>query len=167
VGRRTQHIQKALEDAGFKLTRVLRESIGKTGRAIHRALLQRERDPNERADLAGVWEKRKRAELTEALDCNSHDHNACLVSLHMRQVEELEVSLARSETSVGDLHKPLAGQVRLLCPIPGIGPIYTTVVQATIGPGMNRSPTVGRLIYCAGHCPEMHESIGKRRSSRV
>ena len=167
VGRHTQRIQKALEDADIKLTSVLTDIMGKTGRLILRALIQGERDPHKLADLALGKAKRKRLELTEALDGHFHDHHAFLVRLHLEQVEGLEASLAQIEARVGDLLEPLAEQVRLLCTIPGIGPTSATVILAEIGPDMSRFPTVGHLVSWAGLCPEMHESAGKRRSTRV
>ena len=47
------------------------------------------------------------------------------------------------------------------------GPTSANVILAEIGPDMSRFRTVGHLVSWAGLCPEMHESAGKRRSTRV
>lgn len=167
VGRHTQRIQKALEDADLKVASVLTDILGMTGRAILRALIQGERDPQRLASLALGKAKRKRQELAEALDGHFRDHHAFLIDLHLRQVEMLEASLAQIEARIQVLLEPMAEQVRLLCTIPGIGLRAAIVVLAEIGLDMSRFPTVGHLVSWAGLCPEMHESAGKRRSTRI
>lgn len=167
AARHTQRIQKALEDADLKLTSVLTDILGQSGRAMLRAMVQGERDPQKLASLALGKAKRKRAELAEALDGHFREHHAFLVGLHLQQIEALEASLVQIESRIEVLLSPLAEQVRLLCTIPGIGPTSAQVILAEIGPDMRRFPSVGHLVSWAGLCPEMHESAGKRRSTRV
>jgi transposase len=51
--------------------------------------------------------------------------------------------------------------------IPGVGDIGAQVIVSEIGSDMNRFPSEGHLISCAGMCPRNDESAGKRRSNRV
>ena len=171
AARHTQRIQKTLEDADLKLASVLTDILGQSGRAMLRAMVQGERDPQKLAALALGKAKRKEAELAEALDGHFREHHAFLVGLHLQQVEALEASLVQIESRIEVLLSPLAEQVRLLCTIPGIGPTSAPtsaqVILAEIGPDMRRFPSVGHLVSWAGLCPEMHESAGKHRSTRV
>src|SRR5262245_33585929 len=52
ITRHTQRIQKTLEDANVKLTEVISNVVGISGRAILRALIAGESDPERLADLA-------------------------------------------------------------------------------------------------------------------
>lgn len=167
IGRHTQRIQKTLEDADLKLTGVLSDILGKSGRAMLRALIQGERDANRLAGLAMGKAKRKQPELVEALRGNFRAHHAFMVDLHLKQIEALELSLGELETRIDAHLDPLREQVRLLCTIPGIGPTSAPVLLAEVGFDMTRFPTVGHLVSWAGLCPEMHESAGKRKSTRI
>jgi transposase len=51
IARHTLRIQKALEDANLKLTRVVSDILGTSGRAILRALIAGETNPERLADL--------------------------------------------------------------------------------------------------------------------
>jgi transposase len=51
ITRHTQRIQKTLEDANLKLTHVVSDLLGKSGRAILTALIGGETDPERLADL--------------------------------------------------------------------------------------------------------------------
>ena len=100
LGRHTQRIQKTLEDADLKLTGVLSDILGKSGRAILRALIQGERDAARLAGLAMGKAKRKQPELVEALKGSFRAHHAFMVDLHLKQVEALELALAELEARV-------------------------------------------------------------------
>ena len=63
--RHTQRIQKTLEDANVKLTEVISDILGTSGRAILTALVAGEADPERLADLTSGPLKATRAELVE------------------------------------------------------------------------------------------------------
>ena len=67
AARHTQRIQKTLEDANVKLTEVISDILGTSGRAILRALVAGETDPERLADLTSRRLKATRAELVDAL----------------------------------------------------------------------------------------------------
>ena len=51
--------------------------------------------------------------------------------------------------------------------VPGLSTTAAEVVIAEIGLDMRRFPTAGHLLSWAGLVPGLHESAGKRRSTRV
>ena len=63
VARNTQRLQKALEDANIKLTGVISDVLGKSGRAILDAIVAGETDPERLVELAQGRLKAPRAEL--------------------------------------------------------------------------------------------------------
>ncbi|MGP4029924.1 hypothetical protein [Actinomadura sp. 3N407] len=73
---RRQRLEKELEDTGMKLSSVLSNIIGTSGRAILETLIKGERDPVRLADLARGKAGRKIGELTQALDGEFTAHHA-------------------------------------------------------------------------------------------
>ncbi len=67
AARHLQRIEKVLEDANLKLTSVLSEVGGVPGRAVLRALVDGETDPERLAEQVTTRVKASRAELVEAL----------------------------------------------------------------------------------------------------
>ena len=61
IARHTQRLQKTLEDANVKLTRVVTEILGISGRAILAALIAGETDPERLADCTTGRLKASRA----------------------------------------------------------------------------------------------------------
>ena len=67
IARHTLRIQKTLEDANLKLTHVVSDILGMSGRAILNALIGGETDPERLADLTKGRLKASRAQLVDAL----------------------------------------------------------------------------------------------------
>src|SRR2546426_4168139 len=67
MARHTQRIQKTLEDANVKLTEVISDILGTSGRAILNALVAGETDPERLVDLTTGRLNASRAQLVEVL----------------------------------------------------------------------------------------------------
>jgi hypothetical protein len=65
AGQEVQRLEKQLEDIGMKVSSVLSNIVGTSGRDILEALIASERDPNRLADLARGKARRKTPELIE------------------------------------------------------------------------------------------------------
>jgi len=167
VARNTQRLQKALEDANIKLTGVVSDVLGKSGRAILDALVAGETDPERLVDLAGGRLKTPRAELVEALRGHVRDHHRFLLKLHLEQIDGLKKAVRDLEARVGEQLDPFRKNVELLTTIPGISETAARVMVSEFGADMSRFPTSGHLVSWAGFCPRCDESAGKRRSSRI
>lgn len=167
VTRHTQRIQKTLESAGLKLTGLISDVLGTTGRAILAALIAGESDPAVLAQLKRKGIRASEEQLRDALQGRLLDHHRLLLRLHLEQVDVLELAITELETRMGDLLDPFRGHVELLKTIPGIQETTARIVLAEIGFDLQRFPTAGHLISWAGLCPGSDESAGKRRSTRL
>jgi transposase len=166
VAQHTQRIQKTLEDANIKVTGLISDILGVSGRAILEALVAGESDPECLADR-GPLLKAPRPKLVEALRGQVTDHHRFLLRLHLDQVDALQRAIERVECHLEDLLKPFRDRVRLLMTTPGISRIAANVIVSEIGFDMTRFPSAGHLRSWAGLCPRHDESAGKRRSTRV
>ena len=167
VARHVLRIQKTLEDANLKLTQVMSNIVGVSGRAILNALIAGETDPDRLADLTRGRLKASRADLVDALHGRITDHHRFMIHVHLGQIDALDSAVAAIEARIGDALGPFRAAVSLLTTMPGISETTARVLVAEIGTDMSRFPSVGHLISWAGLCPRLDESAGKRRSTRT
>jgi transposase len=162
-----QRIQKTLEDANLKLSSVLTQIMGKSGRAILHALIEGENDPDALLTLVQRGVKASPERLRKALQGRVTDRHRFLLRLHLRQVDALGAAIDEIDAEVDRDLGPFRQAVRRLRTIPGVSDLTAQVIVSEIGTDMSRFPTAGHLISWAGLCPRNDESAGKRRSTRL
>lgn len=167
IARHTQRIQKILEDANVKLTGALSDILGATGRAILRALIAGETDPERLADLTKGRLKASRSQLVEVLQGRVTAHHRFMLQLHLQQVESIEEVVGKLEAHIEHALAPFRPAIDLLITMPGLSTTAASVIVAEIGHDMTVFPTAGHLLSWAGLCPRLDESAGKRRSTRT
>lgn len=167
IARHTLRLQKTLEDANLKLTHVVSDTLGVSGRAILKALIAGETDPERLADLTKGRLKASRTQLVEALHGRVTAHHRFLLELHLTQIEALDAALAKLERHVGEAMAPFLSAVSLLTTMPGLSDTAARVLIAEIGDDMTRFPSPGHLVSWAGLCPRLDISAGKRHSTRI
>jgi len=165
--RHTQRLQKTLEDANVKLTEVISDILGTSGRAILTALVAGETDPERLAGLTSGRLKATRAELVEALDGRVTAHHRFMLNLHLTQIAALDTAVAAVEARIREALAPFRAAVSLLKTMPGVSDTAAAVIVAEIGDDMSLFPSAGHLLSWAGLCPRLDESAGKRRSTRT
>jgi transposase len=163
----TLRIQKVLEDANLKLTSVISDVLGMSGRAMIEAIIAGERDPERLADLSQGRLKAKRPAVVAALQGRVTPHHCFLLRLHLTQIDALEEAVRKVEARLGEALVQLQTAVDRLMTIPAVRHTVARVIVAEIGVDMSRFPTAGHLISWAGLCPRLDESAGKRRSTRT
>jgi transposase len=102
ASRHVQHLQKALEQMNLKLTEVLSDITGVTGRAILRAILRGTRAPEKLARYRDKQCKASEAEMAQALTGTYRDEHLFELKLAyeawqfaLRQVEKVDEQIAR------------------------------------------------------------------------
>src|SRR5437660_9537488 len=101
ASRHVQHVQKALEQMNLKLTEVLSDVTGVTGRAILRAILRGTRSPEKLARYRDKQCKASEAEIAQALTGSYRDEHLFELKLAheawqftLRQVEQVDGQIA-------------------------------------------------------------------------
>ena len=167
IARHTQRLQKTLEDANVKLTRVVTDILGASGRAILAALIVGETDPERLADCADVRVKASRADIIAAVHGRVTPHHRFLLKLHLSQVDVLTAVVQQVEQQADAVLRPFRDAADRLTTMPGVSETVARVLVAEIGVDMAQFPTAGHLVSWAGLCPRLDESAGKRRSTRI
>lgn len=160
-------IQKTLEDANIKLSSVISDVMGVSGRDMLRAIIAGQDDSTMLADLARKSMRAKIPELREALRGGVRDHHRFMLKQLMAQVEMLEGQIALFESRIAQLMDEDQETVDRLTGIPGVDQRVARIVVAEIGTDMTRFPTADHLCSWAGVCPGNNESAGKRKSGRT
>lgn len=167
ISQHTLRIQKTLEDANIKVASVLSSVLGKSGRAMLKAIIDERTDPEELADLAVGTARSKRPELIEALRGRVTTHHRAMLKLHLGIINTLEAALDEIDATAGKALEPIQAHAEILTTMPGVSDIVANVILAEIGIDMSRFPSPAHLISWAGLCPRNDESAGKRRSTRT
>jgi transposase len=162
-----QRIEKVLEDANLKLSVVLSDILGKSGRAVLQAIIDGQTDPERLAACVITRVKATRGELLEALRGHISAHHRFMLKLHLGHIDALDKAVANLEKEVGLGLEPFRQAAKLLSTMPGLSDVSAQVIVAEIGIDMSRFPTPGHLLSWACLCPRNDESAGKRRSTRV
>src|SRR5215212_6673596 len=89
-----QRVEKLLEDALIKLSVVVSDAFGVSGRAMLAALIAGERDPVVLAALAHGRMRSKTARLTEALTGRFTEHHAFLLTQMLQRVDAVTADIA-------------------------------------------------------------------------
>lgn len=165
--REINRLCKVLEDSGVKLTSVLTDVMGVSGRAMLLALVQGTTDPTVLADLARGRLRKKLPELRRALAGRFRRHHAFLVEQILAKVDFLDETLARLNAEIDERLAPFEPVLTRLDTIPGVNRTVAMTLIAETGGDMQRFPTAGHLCSWAAVCPGQNESAGKRRSGKT
>jgi len=162
-GREIQRLEKALQDAGMKITSVASSVWSKSSREIIEALIAGERNPAVLAELAKGRMRTKIAELEEALAGHFGAHHAILCRQIIDHIDFLDHSIAALTEEITTRLVPFEAAVAIVTSIPGIARTTAEVIVAETGADMSRFPTPGQLCAWAGVAPASYESAGKHR----
>ncbi|WP_258190099.1 IS110 family RNA-guided transposase, partial [Candidatus Hakubella thermalkaliphila] len=160
-------LQKVLETANIKLASVATDVMGKSGRAILKALLAGVDDPKQLAELSRGRLRNKKDELELALQGLFRPHHALLLTRILAHIEFLEESITECEAEIKVMCCPFAKEIELLDTEPGVDKRAAQDMVAEIGVEMGQFPSHKHLCSWGGISPGNNESGGKRRNGRT
>jgi transposase len=159
-------IESLLEEMRIKLSSVVSDLLGISGRRILAALAAGETDP---AKLAALGDERLRvsqAELMDALTGGSQKTHQSLLGLYLERLYLLDRQIADLEQMTAEALKPHEGAVARLAEVPGLQADSAQRIIAEIGPEAKTFPSAKQLAAWIGTCPGEEESAEQNRSAR-
>lgn len=165
--RETNRLIKVLEGGNIKLSSVVSDVRGVSGRSMIEALINGIDDPQVLSELAKGRLKNKREELERALRGVIGPHQRMLLSVLLEHIDFLDQQISRLDQEIAEQMLPFEEELTLLETIPGVGRRTAEQILAEIGTDINRFPTAAHLASWAGMCPGNNKSADKRKSGRT
>ena len=193
--RHQARVEKILEDALLKVSVVISDLFGVSGRRFLDALATGERSPAVLAALGDPRLKASRAKLQEALTGQFRDIHATEIGLHLRLIDAINAEITALDEQIerhlpsvprtapvctacgvaGDGHAPdcenlgtlLLGLADRLDEITGIGAVNARVLIAELGTDPAQFPTPGHAAGWARLTPRTRQSGDTARPGRT
>jgi transposase len=158
--REKQRAEKLLESAAIKLSSVVTDLHGVTGRDIMDHLIAGERNPKVLAQLARARARRKISELEAALEGAEFftPQLAALLARMLARIDQLNASIGELTAVVETLLEPHEEQLQQAESMPGWGRRSAQDAIAETGVDMTRFRTGGHLASWAGRTPLDNQS---------
>jgi transposase len=160
-------VEKLLEDAQIKLSAVVSDIFGASGRDMLAALVAGERNPKVLAQLARHTMRKKISVLEEAFTGYFTGHHAFLLAQMLGRVDAITADIAALDARIEEQIAPFAAAVSRLDEVPGISLAAAHAIIAEIGLDMARFPTAGHLVSWAKYAPGVTESAGKKKGKNA
>ena len=163
-----ERCEKLLEDAHLKLSSVISDIHGVSGRDMLGAIAAGERNPRVLADKARGVMRGKIKKLEEALDCSFFTpEHAFILQMMLDSIDQLTAQIAVLDEKIAEMCRPYERQIAQLDQIPGFGITTAQDLIAEIGVDMSVFPTAGHLASWARQTPRVTESAGKRKGKNA
>jgi len=156
-----QRIEKLLEDALIKISCVLTDIHGVSGRAMIEALIAGRRSPQTLAELAKGRARARREALTEALEGRFTDHHARLARMLLEQLDDLTARIVEVTALLDAAITALPDGSPSTDPAAGTHPHNGADPEDTQPPGPTASYTsaIARLCSIPGAGPDTVRAV--------
>lgn len=159
-------IESLLEEGRIKLSSVITDLLGASGRRILRAMAKGETDPQALAALGDKQLKCGLPALVDALTGAMGDIHCQLLTQHLDRIELIDGQIEELNKLAAAQMQRCQDAVTRLIEIPGIGAEAAQEILAEIGPEAAAFPSAQQLASWIGVCPGSHESAGENHSGR-
>lgn len=161
-------LEAVLEEAHIKLSSIISDLLGVSGRRILQALAKGETKAEALAALADSRLRATPAQLCDALSACSELHTLYreMIQLGLDELQLLEEQMEKLEQMIAGLLKAHQDAVRRLAEVPGLGVESAHQIIAEIGPQAAVFASAKALASWVGVCPGEEQSAEQTMSSR-
>lgn len=161
-------LESLLEETQIKLSSLVSDLLGVSGRRILRALAEGYCDPAALADLADRHLRATGEQLRDALEPAAELNGVYrrLLKMVLEELEMIERQKAQMEQEMAMLLSPYQDTVQRLAEVPGLGVDSAQQIVAEVGVTAATFPSAKKLASWVGICPGFEESAGISKSHR-
>ena len=161
-------IEKVLQDSNIKLSSVVSNVFGVSGRALISSLPNKTHFSEEEImSMVKGQLKNKVNQIGDALEGKLSETSKFLLNQHLRHLDFLEISIAEIDMKIKENMIEFQNELEHVQTITGISEIGASAIIAEIGTNMSRFPDEQHLSSWAAICPGNHESAGKKKSGKT
>ena len=164
-----KRVHKLFETANIKISSVVSDLFGKTGRNLIEKLCSEEISLTEkdiRACACGRLQS-KIPELYRSIQGFFEEHHRFQLCSLMRIIAILESEMGFLSDRICELMKEDVELIERLEAIPGVGTRSAQIILSEVGNTLETFPDTACFASWAGLCPGNNESAGKRRSGKT
>jgi transposase len=158
---------RLLESATIKLSGLISDVFGVSGRAMLQALIEGEQTPEQMAQHARRRMRRKIEALAQALNGTLTEHHRFLLRLQFQRIKAAEADLEALDARLREKLAPYAKPLQRLTKIPGVDWVTAATIIAEIGIDMGAFASAAHLASWAGICPGNHQSAGRQKTGKA
>lgn len=157
-----------LEEAHIKLSCMLSDLLGVSGRRILKSLAEGESDPAKLAALADANVRATAQQLRNALSASTQLNPVYrhILKMYLKELALLEEQMGQLDQEMSALMKDHQETVQRLAEVPGLGVNSAHQVIAEVGVDAAAFPSAKQLASWVGVCPGEQESAEVNGSSR-
>jgi transposase len=159
-------LEALLEEARIKLSSVISDLLGVSGRRILAALSQGETNPAKLAELGDDHLRCSEQELTDALTGSPEPVHLELLKLYLERLALLDQQIGKLDQMTASELKRHEDAVIRLAQVPGLGVDSAQQLIAEVGADAESFPSAGQFSSWVGTCPGEDESAEENHSSR-
>ena len=159
-------MESLLEEGRIKLSSVISDLLGVSGRRILRTMAQGQTNPETLAALGDQHLKCGRGVLVDALTGGMGDIHCELLAQHLDRIELIDRQIEGLNKLAAARMQAHQDAVTRLIEVPGIGAEAAQEIIAEIGPQAAAFPSAPQLASWIGVCPGSNESAGENHSGR-
>lgn len=159
-------LESLLEETRIKLSSVVTDLLGASGRRILTALAEGETDPAKLAAMADARIQCEPEELADALTGTVSEIHRRLLQQHLAHLALIDTQLEELSLLAAEAMRQHSDAVIRLVQIPGIRVLSAQQIVAEAGPQAAAFPSAAHFSSWIGVCPGRDESAGENHSSR-
>ncbi len=152
-GRIHNYVEALLEEMRIKLSSVISDVFGDSGRRILWALAEGETDPKRLADLGDERLQCTEEKLRDALTGRATPNQQQVLKLHLQRLKLVDEQIAELNQLIATAMKPHEEAVIRLAEMPGFGVDSAQQYIAEVGPEAATFPSAGELTSWCGTNP--------------
>lgn len=159
-------LEALLEETRIKLSSVITDLLGASGRRILQALADGESDPVRLAELGDDRLKCSQPQLIDALSGVLQPLHRRVLQLSLERLRVLDQQIAELDLLIAAQLKPFQDAVRRVAEVPGFGVDSAQQLIAEVGVDAEAFPSAAQFSSWVGTCPGEAESAENNQSSR-
>lgn len=159
-------LEALLEEARIKLSSVISDLLGLSGRRMVQAMADGETDPSRLAELGHDRLRCSKQELTDALTGSLEPVHRELLKLYLKRLQLLDEQIGKLDQMIAEALKLHQDTVVRVAEIPGFGVDSAQQLIAEMGADAESFPSAGEFASWAGLCPGSNVSAEQNHSSR-